>query len=841
MSSGGALTATVVAAPATPTPAPLPSRRKVVTENWDDDFEFSLPAKPKTPARATPTTPKHGLGIGLGESSRGNTSFPRPLDSPDSFDEDWDDPIPGPSRPTPPFPPSGSSSALPSRSNSTRTNGRPAALLQLPRSSQSQSPTLPSPSSANSRRAPLVPSSSTNSNLRGVGDGASPIRSTLSKRSSTSFVTRSESGDLAMHSTSPAHKSSPNLVDTARVTGQPSRGKRGSMLPGRPASPTKGVLKMPSRPSPAKSTSAPKTPELHSSPSSEQLKKPKFWKRLSAGPPSSNGRYTHSRISSTPTTSPAHKSVATPPRRPRAASIGNLSTPSLAHDTPPVPPLPPNLRSPSVGSSSAISAMSSSPSSTTKAGPVKRLSAMLRRSSSNLSAALKQSSPSPPPMPRPPHPYALRNAHESSASVAMSGSTPVASSSTASVAMSGNMPMASSSSVNVGVAASPAKVFSGGPRHSASRQSLVPSVSDSHGGTTPRRPSPIKPASQGDVPAPRTFSPGFHLPNTVAGSPYRAMAPQASPVAAASPLAQRAASGVGSDTETEEDMSTTPRRRRRVRPQSALPAPRPAEGRLAGAHFKEVNASVPVLASDQHQRPPKTSSIPSASSISSAPSFSTAVDSSPTATTASHATMSSNGFGHTTLRRITSFSKKHGRRLSGGWKFGSTSSTSSIESEIAVIQQAQVHRLEPVAGSPSKLPVYGLSTGSTTSIDIGSPTEVVMPPVPPVPAVLPTAPVAPAPAQPEPAEPEAAPAATVPTPKSKPSPVKAKYVETQTENWDDWDEPVPTTRSHHKRERRRMSFNDFVIPDSVLAKQKELKRGIGAVKKFAGGVDCEYP
>lgn len=54
----------------------------------------------------------------------------------------------------------------------------------------------------------------------------------------------------------------------------------------------------------------------------------------------------------------------------------------------------------------------------------------------------------------------------------------------------------------------------------------------------------------------------------------------------------------------------------------------------------------------------------------------------------------------------------------------------------------------------------------------------------------------------------------------------------------DWDE---TTRSRNgvTRERRRLSFNDFVIPDQVLAKQKELKRGIGAVKKFAGGVQSK--
>jgi hypothetical protein len=193
--------------------------------------------------------------------------------------------------------------------------------------------------------------------------------------------------------------------------------------------------------------------------------------------------------------------------------------------------------------------------------------------------------------------------------------------------------------------------------------------------------------------------------------------------------------------------------------------------------------------------------------------------------------MNSNGFGHTTLKRITSFSKKHGRRLSGGWKFGSTSSTSSIESEVAVIQQAQVvHRLEPVAGSPSKLPTMDkdvdvpsvLSASSVSSIDIGSPTTVEHTPMP-LPRALPVPPVPPVPAS-----------ATQPQTQASPAKAKAKNVETEV--WDDWDEPTTSTRKR-PRERRRMSFGDFVIPDSVLAKQKELKRGIGAVKKFAGGVD----
>ncbi|KLT42899.1 hypothetical protein CC85DRAFT_301868 [Cutaneotrichosporon oleaginosum] len=813
MSSGGTLTATVV--PATPTP---PVRRKVVTENWDDDFEFSLPVKPKRSPAPGPAL----KGLALASCSRDN-GFPRPLDSSDSLDEDWDDP--GPSRSATGFA-STSSSAFPSRPNSHK---RPAALLQLPRSSPSQSPTLPS---APARRMPLTLNSSSSSNLR-ADLSASPAR-TLSKRSSTSF-TKSDSGDLSLHGASPAHKSSPNLADSHRGTG---RLRRTSMLPLRPQSPTKGVLK-----SPAKSLAK----ELHTSPSSEQLKKPKFWKRLSG-----------------------------------AATSTSTNIDVTLDDAPPVPPLPPNMRTPSVGSSSAISAMSSSPSSTSKS-PVHRLTAMLRRSSSNLSAALKHSTPSPPPLPHPPHPYALRTGQESSTSVYASRSTRESSpavyalrqaqeSSPSMHAMrhahEGPSPMyamraaqessasmyamrhaqessasiyamrnghgsvasvvspmgASTSSVNVTMGAAPSKVFGGGLHHSASRQSLVPSTASASGATTPRRPSPIK-VAQSDVPAPRTFSPGFHLPNTAAGSPYRVMAQQLSPVASTS-----RSGPTGSDTETEENGSTTPRRRRRVRPVSVQPPPR----EISNARFREVNASVPVLGTDQHQRPEPVR-IPSSSILSQ--SVVPHTDPTSPATSLSQTSMSSNGFGHTTLKRITSFSKKHGRRLSGGWKFGSTSSTSSIESEIAVIQQAQVvHRLEPVAGSPSKLPTMdkgvpsALSASSASSIDIGSPTTVEHPPGAPV-TVPPAAPAQVAVPLPE------AKVTLSPSAKPQASPVKAKAKNVEAEVWDDWDEPTTTARKR-PRERRRMSFGDFVIPDSVLAKQKELKRGIGAVKKFAGGVEA---
>jgi hypothetical protein len=43
------------------------------------------------------------------------------------------------------------------------------------------------------------------------------------------------------------------------------------------------------------------------------------------------------------------------------------------------------------------------------------------------------------------------------------------------------------------------------------------------------------------------------------------------------------------------------------------------------------------------------------------------------------------------------------------------------------------------------------------------------------------------------------------------------------------------------KERRRQSWNDFVIPRNVLEKQKEVRRGIEGVKRFAGGVEGKFP
>ena len=47
------------------------------------------------------------------------------------------------------------------------------------------------------------------------------------------------------------------------------------------------------------------------------------------------------------------------------------------------------------------------------------------------------------------------------------------------------------------------------------------------------------------------------------------------------------------------------------------------------------------------------------------------------------------------------------------------------------------------------------------------------------------------------------------------------------------------TSAKKEKQKRRQSWADFVIPRDVLEKQKGLKEGIGAVKKFAGGVESE--
>ncbi|ORX36041.1 hypothetical protein BD324DRAFT_651945 [Kockovaella imperatae] len=212
---------------------------------------------------------------------------------------------------------------------------------------------------------------------------------------------------------------------------------------------------------------------------------------------------------------------------------------------------------------------------------------------------------------------------------------------------------------------------------------------------------------------PRALSSGFHLPSPVHGSPY--LTSQMPNSASSLPPSSSHPTPLRHDSDTETEVDGTTPRRKRIRPVSAAPAPR--------------------------QTPAST------------------------------------GFPTATLRRISSMSKKHGRRLSGGFKFGTTSSTSSGESKM----------LETVVGSPSKPIVH--RPEPSTEIDLRD--------------------------------------------------IRIDSVSAPSSSFRGSSQSGMTTDKLDKleKESRRQSWNDFVIPSKVLERQRELKQEIGAVKKFAGGLE----
>ncbi|RSH84134.1 uncharacterized protein EHS24_005637 [Apiotrichum porosum] len=831
MSAGGG----TLASPPPVTTTQSSRRSKPPTENWDDDFEFSFPRATKaaaggsssssSAARASVSTPKRDVGGLLGEGSRGNAAYMQ-QDSPDSFDEDWDDPLPGPPPPPlqqPPRSPSGLTATKPQRSPVQ-------TLLQPPRSSQSHSPTLPSPTSA--KPSPLLNHSypatappaaldhASTLSLQTVrqGDttpsGLSTPRGQLSKRSSSSFTPARQESPLFGHSASPAHRSSPNLANpnrggTLQSLQQPRHQTSTSSLRRVPVPPIPPGLDHSRTPSPTKHRSQTKSPfqpapgpaltsvqTITASPSTENLreKKPKFWKRFSAGP-----------------STPSPQRDKDDARRRRSSSVGNLAPPNSVE--PPVPPLPANLRSPSAASGwSSTSIMSSA--SSTRSGKGRRFSLMMRRSSSNISA-LADTPTKPPPMP---HPYALRG--PSTSSVNMANAT-------------------SSSTVNL---SSPQSAVRTSSSPIVNRSPQVAGSSTMHRmAVAGRTPSPAKPRTEADGSAsssrPRTFSPGFHLPSPSPGSPYNRITP------------------TPSECDADADENDTSRRRRRVRPASAMPIPRKTAASLASAGYDHVNSSSPTLsmgslastqqsspsqprnvhmptlaalssasaANQQHQSPsggphsrmssanmPDSASLASGFPAGTSPS-NTSVSMSFGSSAQHHQTNGQSSAHQSTLKRITSFSKKHSRRLSGGWMFGTQSSTSSNESG-SRDSRPPLQLLETVTGSPSKPSTVGKAAAASLSAaagaGAGTGTGSDKAPFPHEGAV------------------------DLSSPRSSRNGDAVHPLEAQT----DWEDTAKMRAI--KRERRRMSFNDFVIPDQVLAKQKELKRGIGAVKKFAGGVEA---
>lgn len=299
-------------------------------------------------------------------------------------------------------------------------------------------------------------------------------------------------------------------------------------------------------------------------------------------------------------------------------------------------------------------------------------------------------------------------------------------------------------------------------------------------------------------PSSHSFSRGFHLPSPLPGSPYSETEIRFPPM----PTLPHSRSFPappprGSDTETEPEIEAndiTPKRKKKVRPVSELPGPRAtSRGSSRGWNGHDWKGF-----SDAPNPPPRQDSLAvrseSRSSYHKASASEIVTPSSP----------QSGSFASTTstFRRLGSISKKHGRRLSGGFKFGTGSSSSTGTSEIRRGSQT----LETVAGSPSK------------------------PNRSPVRKQLP---------QPLPDDMfrSATRAGSVSAPNSH---FKANTMG-KTEVHSGLNSSLSEDALAAKKEKkaRRTSLGDFTIPKDVLAKQKGLKEDKGAIKKFDSGVKGE--
>ncbi|WWC86309.1 uncharacterized protein L201_001182 [Kwoniella dendrophila CBS 6074] len=745
--------------------SPSTSRRrpKSSQENWDDDFEFTLPTRRSTNKSTTNNTSKSVKGKEKDE----NVPLSREESPIEDWDENWDE---SPPRPAPIIPIATHTRKkssipppinIPSSSSSSRMN--PPRLSPSHSNDLYIGGTSPIPSSSfSSPKQPLLPSKSHSSiglsnvlhqqqqqqlprHRSGSTATNNVTKNKLIKRHpSTSFVPipSHSSSNLALNtgltnhseaslsSVSLINRSSPNLPQNNNQ-GSPSlpRSISGEQMPPPPLPQTNagsggGLLgrarsRSKSKPRPEsrqdiRISSIPFSPSRDDMKSAAQTKekKPGFWKRFSGVPASERNDGT-----------PQH-------RRRRSSSVGAKHIPSNS-PRPPVPPLPVNLRSPSGASSTSTSSA--------KSGPTSAFSALLRRSSSSLSKRSDRSRDTPPSS----YPY-LPSRHG-----------------------------ASSSSINSII------------------EHAVPIPSTRGGDVTP------------DLPSSASFSRGFHLPSPSPGSPYHAPKspmPSFAPEHPAIPPLPHSTSfpgpqapkSSGSDTETEGD-SKTPKRRKKVRPVSALPAPRTTSG------FSGNNANWGGF--DNEPRP----QIPGLPII-----RQTSVEFSSTRSSDSPSGFASST--SSTLKRLGSLSKKHGRRLSGGWKFGTNSSTDSNKSGI-------VTPLEPVVGSPSKpynrpddgLPLSPISPTPDPSSEVNASTEEDM------------------------RKAIRAGSLSAPTSMFKSTPPIST---TQTVDTVPQTGSTSSIKEKEKKDkhRRRQSWNDFVIPREVMMKQKELKEGIGAVKMFAGGV-----
>ncbi|ORY33679.1 hypothetical protein BCR39DRAFT_263008, partial [Naematelia encephala] len=251
-------------------------------------------------------------------------------------------------------------------------------------------------------------------------------------------------------------------------------------------------------------------------------------------------------------------------------------------------------------------------------------------------------------------------------------------------------------------------------------------------------------------PLSRSFSRGFHLPSPSRGSPYHHTGPafanglQAPPLphSLSFPTATTMRLGIDTDSESETGDQQTPKRRKKVRPVSALPAPKG-----------------PTPTTGSWQDTPGLDAPPSPA-----------------------------GFATSTLKRLGSLSQKHGRRLSGGFKFGTQSSSSSNE--------GKREKLETVVGSPSKLGRAALEVADEAhrgrEMSVSAPNSLI-----------------------------------------RPSPAHK-----QAEEFGDGLVSEGITAKKTDSQRRRQSWNDFVIPRDVQAKQKGVRESIAAFKQFATRVEA---
>jgi hypothetical protein len=293
-----------------------------------------------------------------------------------------------------------------------------------------------------------------------------------------------------------------------------------------------------------------------------------------------------------------------------------------------------------------------------------------------------------------------------------------------------------------------------------------------------------------------SFSRGFHLPSPSAQSPYQpslgsTTAPANMPHSASFPLAMPATSDSDTETEPEGEQQHTPRRKK-IRPVSALPAPRMginrgwnAEG-WRGFSDQGPQGSKLVNVVGQRSASSETPPLPSTASP----------------RTANFAMSTAN-----TIRRIGSISKKHGRRLSGGF-FGGTP-TSSKEGSPSTF-------LEPVVGSPSKPGRLAAATkleGNKVHQTVDSEMS-------------------------RAEEDESFDQAREMRDGSASAPVSVFRTGSMTTSASEATIIGPVKPD---KERRRQSWNDFVIPKSIMEMQSGLNKNRTAIRQFDAGIRRKLP